>query len=164
MSYLSARHKWMISKVNETFNLAEDDKSVETFFGENGSVIDDWLAGKAANDSHVIFFHDLRSFDDKEEKMLAGSPELKVSVVSDPSFQGKVAYFLRQSDKPINLKFAQDATVSYGELTPGLLHLWKCTVESVRMTLWPAWPNKSPTSREKWSSSNLLTPTTSTQT
>lgn len=61
--------------------------------------------------------------------------------------QGKICYFLRQSDKPINLKFAQarkisflfvlfslfcqDTTLSYGELTPGLLHLWKSTVELV---------------------------------
>jgi dynein heavy chain len=45
--------------------------------------------------------------------------------------QRKACYFLRQSDKPINCKFATDATVTFGELLPGLLTLWKSSVEKV---------------------------------
>jgi dynein heavy chain, axonemal len=45
--------------------------------------------------------------------------------------QRKACYFLRQSDKPINCKFAADATVSFGELTPSLLALWKSSVGNV---------------------------------
>lgn len=117
----------MITKVLEAFNLPEDEKIVEEFFSANLLLIDEFLAGKNANGGHIIFF-----FDKRRENGVVAPLELQVSLVADPNMSDKVAYFLRESDKPINLKFQQDTTLSYGEVVQtGLLALLKSTVEKV---------------------------------
>jgi hypothetical protein len=120
----------MISKVNETFNLGleAEDVLVETFFSHNSADIDEWLAGKCANNSHVLFFYDSRPTDEKDEAP-PGPPELCLCTVPDVTKRGKACFFLRQSDKPINLKFAQDTTLNFGELAPGPLNLFKSLIE-----------------------------------
>jgi len=148
---LTLRHKWMINKIMETFNVDEDNKLVETFFAEQAMhEVTGWLKGNVA--SPVIFFYDTRyeKIDPADEKKMnesftkeglkdkdgADIVDLKCTTSVIDGMRGKIGYFLRQSgDKPVNMKIGQDTTVSYGELTPGLLGVFKTSLESAYLPL-----------------------------
>jgi hypothetical protein len=109
-----------------------------------------WLKGNVA--SPVIFFYDTRyeKIDPSDEKKMnesftkeglkdkdgADIVDLKCTTSVIDGMRGKIGYFLRQSgDKPVNMKIGQDTTVSYGELTPGLLGVFKTSLESAYLPL-----------------------------
>jgi hypothetical protein len=66
----------MVSKVAETLNV-QDAVEVETFFGLQSAVIDEWLAGKCENQSHVLFFYDMREAEPENKKPPPPGVEVK---------------------------------------------------------------------------------------
>jgi hypothetical protein len=66
----------MVSKVAETLNV-QDAVEVETFFGLQSAIIDEWLAGKCENQSHVLFFYDMREAEPENKKPPPPGVEVK---------------------------------------------------------------------------------------
>ncbi|CDJ50939.1 Dynein heavy chain family, related [Eimeria brunetti] len=116
MAALTPRHRWMVSQVVSSFDLAEFEPVIENYFREQFSAkIDPFLKGTSAT-QHLLFSYKVKNNAAGAHSDIPGKLACSEGVSEDPGT--KHVYFIRTVPfgKSLNLNVAADAELLFGEL------------------------------------------------
>jgi dynein heavy chain len=118
--FLNKRHEWMCAKIVQAFNV--ELPLAEKCIRDNKKKVDFFLLD-AKSPPKLFFFYQPRQFK---------TPELFVSSLGDSEkLEGKCLYFIRDSNKPVNIKVNQDSTVLSGEIGADILLTFQSSLSNV---------------------------------
>ena len=121
----SKRHEWMQQKLVQSFSV--DPAVAEKALRDNKKRVDVFLS-EPASPPKLFFFY--------QPRFPGGAAELFLSVGGEGErLDSKAVYFLRDSNKPVNLKQAQDATVLSGEIGLDILQSFQASLSEVYFPL-----------------------------